>query len=127
MLSLKSICSPPFIVSCGTLQSDSAPADLRSDVDVFRPLCGLRKLPLVATACAATMCHCAISFLLNVKGRQPVLVACLYFTQKSPFCQYGECAQILLHGLHLPFCDYILLYFWQKVNLFLRFFLFSLG
>lgn len=58
MLSLKSICSPPFVVPFGTLQPDAAPADLWPDVDVFRPLCGLRKLPLVATSCAATMCHC---------------------------------------------------------------------
>jgi hypothetical protein len=61
------------------LQPDTAPAYLRPDVDVFRPLCGLRKMSLVATACAATMCHCVTSFLLNVKGRQPVFVACLYF------------------------------------------------
>jgi hypothetical protein len=61
------------------LQPDAAPADFRPDVDVFRSFCGLRKLPLVTTACAATMCHCVSSFLLNIKGRQSVLVACLYF------------------------------------------------
>lgn len=66
MLSLKSICSPPFGGSFGTLQPDAATADLRSDVDIFCPLCGLRKLPLVAMACAATMCHCVTSFLCLV-------------------------------------------------------------
>lgn len=77
------------------LQPDAAPAYLRPDVDVFRSLCGLRKLPLVATACAAPMCHCVSPFLLNIEGRRPFLVVCLYFMQKSLFCQCGKGVQIL--------------------------------
>lgn len=65
MLSLKSICSPPFIVLFGSLQPDTTPTDLRPDVYVFRPLCGLRKLPLIATACAAPVPHCVTSFLCS--------------------------------------------------------------
>lgn len=88
MLSLKSICSPPFIFPFGTLQPDTAPAYFRSDVDVFRPLCGLRKLPLVATACAATMCHKKITSLCLLYHKKVILsiLFLFVFVMKMFFC-----------------------------------------
>ena len=145
------------------LQPDTATAYLWTDVDIFRTLCGLRKLPLVATACAATMCHCVYSFLLNIKGRQlfllpasilcknlcfvnavkvygfhirflcnffcPATCACGVVDEHIIFCCHvfvrdvrNEFIFFLFHVLHHPFCDYIIAFFWAKVNLFFEFF-----
>lgn len=100
MLSLKSICSPPFIVPFGTLQPDAAPADLRSDVDVFCSLCGLRKLLLVATACAATMCHKKITSLCLFYHKQVILSIYSFSVLKS-FPRIGAPLDSRPQALHL--------------------------